>query len=969
MSLCSSAPRCFRFRSSSPPVARGGARHPFLRNSSTQAAPAAATPSHCFHGPVSPLLPPPSGGRYGPLPPPTPPRAPLFTHGPGRRRTGGLAVVSEELCLRLLSECNKSGSPDEGVFVHSPVVKLGVEDNSFLNNILLSAYCRRCHGDLVDARKLFDELCLRDVVSWTTMMSAYVKAEREEEALDLFDRMILSGSAVPNEFTFSSVLRSCSSLGRFFPGVRTHAQVVKYGFESSPVLLSALIDFYAKHDMLEEALKVFHELDDGDTVSWTIIISSFVQAQEWNRAVQLYTCMLDHGVKPNEFTFVKLLSACGFLGLRFGEVFHAHLILWGVQLNLVLKTALVDMYSKCHQMEDAVKAFHQTPESDATLWTALISGYILALDFKEAIGKFQDLEAAGTSPTSFTYAGILSACSSMSSLELGQQFHSRVVKSGLENNTSVGNALMDMYTKCFSSLKEPILVFERIESPNVVTWTVLITALVQHQQIEEALSALTEMQLVEVTPNSFTLSTVLKGCESMGTLVHVEKLHAYVLKTECRCQLDVAIWNSLVDAYSRLGKADNAWEVFDIMQQRDAITYTSLAKGFNRMGFHQKTLGLIARMHDDELKMDSFSLPCFLSASAGLTAIEPGRQLHCYSIKSGLDLQISVSNGLVDLYGKCGDAKESHAVFRLIPEPNVVSWNSLVSAFATNGMFPGALSAFENMRISGIQPDGITFLLVLYACSHGGLTDLGLDYFNSMGKLYAILPQLDHYVCLVDLLGRAGRLEEATSVIEEMPFKPDALIYKTLLGSCRLRRNLTLGECIARHALELDPSDSAIYVLLSSMYDDAGKLEHGKEIRRMMRERGIQKYPGQSWIEIRNKIHLFTAGDMSNPQIDSIHTTIEDLERKIGKRNTEFYTHAYNTVGSVHHSEKLALAFGLLNTPPGAPIRVIKNLRICNGCHTFMELTSALVNREIIVRDGSRFHSFVKGVCSCGGYW
>lgn len=841
------------------------------------------------------------------------------------------------------------------------MTKLCLVDNPLLNNNLLSLYCKVPRGELLEARKLFDELRCRDVVSWTTMMSAQVKAGREEEALDLFHEMVSTGSAVPNEFTLSCVLRCCSSLGRPLPGLQSHAQVVKQGFQCNQVLLSSLVDFYGKLEMVEEALKVFAEVGDGDAVSWTVMISGLLQAGDWARALQLFSVMVVQGINPNEFTFARLLSASAHLGPRFGESLHSRLISSGVELSLVLKTALVDMYSKWGRMEDALKVFDQTSEADVTLWTALISGYVQDSDFEKAIGKFREMEAAGISPASFTYAGVLSACSSLPSPELGLQLHSRVIKAGLDSDASVGNALMDMYTKCFSSLKDPVLLFSTIKLPNVVSWTVLITALVLHRQLDEALSALVEMQLAQVQPNSFTLIAVLKGCELAGSLVQVQKIHAYILKIQCRGLSDLSLWNSLLDAHTRLGEAEDSWKIFDEMPRRDEITYTSLAAGLNKMGFHEETLGLVARMREEELKMDCFSLPCFLSASAGMAAIEAGRQLHCYAVSSGLDSQISVVNGLVDHYGKCGDAKEARAMFRSIPEPNVVSWNGLISALASNGWFSDALSAFENMKLSGSQPDDITFLLVLYACSHSGLADLGLDYFSAMRERHGIPPERDHYVCLVDLLGRAGRLEEAAALIKEMPFQPDALIYKTLLAACKLRRSLPLGEAAARRALELNPEDPAIYVLLSRMYDDAGKPELGEEIRRAMRNRGMKKELGQSWVEIRNRIHRFTARDGSNQQMESVHRMVDDLERKMAAPPA--------VAAAGRHSEKLAVAFGLLNTPSGAPIRVIKNLRICVDCHEFMQLASAVTSREIVVRDGSRFHSFRNGVCSCGGFW
>ncbi|CAA7388620.1 unnamed protein product [Spirodela intermedia] len=875
------------------------------------------------------------------------------------RGGGGGAVVSEELCLRLLSECNRSGEFKRGVSIHSPMTKLGLLDNPLLNNTLLSVYCKVSCGEM-EARKLFDELRLRDVVSWTTMMSAQVKAGREEEALDLFHDMVSTGSAVPNEFTLSCVLRCCSSLGRSLPGLRTHAQILKQGFQCNRVLLSSLVDFYGKLEMVEEALKVFAEVGEGDAVSWTIMISGLLQAGEWARALQLFSFMVVQGINPNEFTFARLLSASAHLGPRFGESLHSRLISSGVELSLVLKTALVDMYSKWGRMGDALKVFEQTPEADVTLWTALISGYVQDSDIERAVGKFCQMEAAGIPPASFTYAGVLSACSTLPTPELGLQLHSRVIKAGLDPDASVGNALMDMYTKCFSSLKEPVLLFSAIKLPNVVSWTVLITALVLYHQLEEALSALVEMQLAQVQPNSFTLTAVLKGCELARSLVQVRKLHAYILKIQCRGLYDLSLWNSLLDAHTRLGEAEDSWKIFNEMPRRDEITYTSLAAGLNKMGLHEETLGLLPRMREEELKMDCFSLPCFLSASAGMAAIEAGRQLHCYAVRSGLDSQISVVNGLVDLYGKCGDATEAGAVFRSIPEPNIVSWNGLISALASNGWFSDALSAFESMKLSGSQPDGITFLLVLYACSHSGLADLGLDYFSAMRELHGIPPELDHYVCLVDLLGRAGRLEEAAALIQEMPFQPDALIYKTLLGACKLRRSLLLGEAAARRALELNPEDPAIYVLLSRMYDDAGKPELAEEMRRAMRNRGMKKELGQSWVEIRNRVYRFTARDGSNPHMERVHLMVDDLERRMAPPPP---------AASGRHSEKLAVAFGLLNTPSGPPIRVIKNLRICVDCHEFMQLASAVTSREIVVRDGSRFHSFRNGVCSCGGFW
>ena len=410
---------------------------------------------------------------------------------------------------------------------------------------------------------------------------------------------------------------------------------------------------------------------------------------------------------------------------------------------------------------------------------------------------------------------------------------------------------------------------------------------------------------------------------------------------------------------------DDAWRVTRTMKHRDVITYTSLATRINQMGNHEMALKIITHMNDDDLRMDGFSLASFLSAAAGIPTMETGKQLHGYSLKSGLGSLISVSNGLVDLYGKCGSIHDANRAFREITEPDSVSWNGLIFGLASNGHVSSALSAFEDMRLAKVEPDQITFLLVLYACSHGGLVDMGLDYFHSMMEKHSIRPQLDHYTCLVDLLGRAGRLEEAMNVIETIPFKPDALIYKTLLSACKLHGNIPLGEQMARQGLELDPSDPAFYVLLANLYDDSGQSELGEKTRRMMRERGVRKNPGQSWMETRNMVHLFTAGDTSHPLIGKIHEKIESLITQFRDQGILYQENR----ALVHHSEKLAVAFGLLSTAEKAPIRIIKNIRICRDCHEFIMNVTMLVDREIIVRDGNRFHSFREGECSCRGYW
>ncbi|KAL3650525.1 hypothetical protein CASFOL_006928 [Castilleja foliolosa] len=631
--------------------------------------------------------------------------------------------VFEETCSKIIYFCNKKFLKD-GICIHSPMLKLGIQDNLLLSNNLLSLYAK-CHG-VETARHLFDEMPQRDVVSWTSVLSAYVNNGNHEEAINFFDSMKISGEK-PNEFTFSNVLRSCSALKNLAHCSKVHACVIKHGFESNPILGSSFIDLYSKLGFLENAVRVFNGMQYGDTVSWTSMISSFVGTGDWVRALRFFVCMIKERVYPNEYTFAKLLSACSLSGTESGKLIHAQMIVWGIELNLVLKTALVDMYAKCRGMENAVKVFSQTSEHDVKLFTTLIAG------------------------------------------------------------------------------------------------------LTKHGRNDEFFRAFLEMRLLGHQPNSYTLCNIIEAC---GT-VEIRKIHGFVVKTSA--DDDVIVGNGLVDAYTRLQMADCALSL--ARRMRNVITYTVLASRLNQIGQCNLTLQIINDMRDNDLKMDGFIISSFLSATANLSDTRTGKQLHCYSVVSGFGEYKSVSNGLIDFYGKCRCLIDAQKVFDEMPDPNVVSWNSLIHVFALNGQVKSSLSTLEDMTLAGIVPDSHTLSTVLFACSKGGLVDMGVEYFHSLRELYDIKPLFYHYNLLVDLLGKDGRLEEAAGLVRSMSFCPNNVsIYKRLLCACKMHGNVILGEEMARRGLELDHFDLEFYGILASMYDDSGRLDLGDNMRTLMKE-------------------------------------------------------------------------------------------------------------------------------------
>lgn len=872
-------------------------------------------------------------------------------------RTNELGNLQQS-CIRILSFC-ESNSSRSGLHIHCPVIKLGLLDNLDICNNLLSLYLKT--DALCNARKLFDEMPHRTVFAWTVVISAYTKSQEFASALSLFEEMMALGIQ-PNEFTFSSVIRSCAGLRDFIYGARVHGSVVKNGFEGNSVIGSSLTDLYSKCGKLKEARELFSSLQNADTISWTMMISSLVEACQWREALQFYSEMIKAGVSPNEFTFVKLLGASSFLGLEFGQMIHSNLIVSGIQLNVVLKTSLVDFYSRFSKMEDSVRVLKSTRDQDVFLWTSVISGFVRNLKVKEAVGTFLEMRGLGLQPSNFTYSAILSLCSSVRSLDLGKQIHSQTIQDGLEESTDVGNALVDLYMKCSASEVEALRVFRAMISPNVVSWTTVILGLVDHGFEQDCFGLLMEMITQGIEPNVVTLSGVLRACSKLKSTRLVTEIHGYLLRRHVNGENIVG--NSLVDAYASSSKVDYAWNLTRSMDRRDIITYTSFVTRLNELGKHEMALSVISHMCEDGIRMDQFSLPGFISASANLGALETGKHLHCYSVKSGFSGVVSVLNSLVDMYSKCCSLEDAKKAFEEIATPDVISWNGLVSGLASNGCISSALSAFEEMRMKGTEPDLVTFLILLSTCSNGRLTEMGLEYFRAMKEIHNIEPQIEHYVHLVGILSRAGRLEEATEIIETMQLKPNALIFKTLLRACRYHGNLSLGEDMANRGLALAPFDPAFYILLADLYDESGKPELAQKTRDLMSDKGLSKKLSKSTVEVQGKVHGFVSEDVTTVEkTNGIYAEIESIKYEIERSGSSYR----GNENASFHSAKQAVVFGFLYSSPQAPIHVVKNKILCKDCHDFVSNLTRLVDKNITVRDGYRVHVFKNGKCSCKG--
>ena len=377
------------------------------------------------------------------------------------------------------------------------------------------------------------------------------------------------------------------------------------------------------------------------------------------------------------------------------------------------------------------------------------------------------------------------------------------------------------------------------------------------------------------------------------------------------------------------------------------------------------------------MKPDQITYVSILNACVSPTTVEHGKGVHAHIMDAGFQSHVCVGNALINMYAKCGSISEARVVFDEMGKRDLISWTAMIAGLALYGCGKDALQLFEQMKKEGVRPDLVTFVGVLSVCTHAGLVDEGRRYFNAMSQDHGIPPTIVHYSCLVDLLGRAGHLDEAENVIKSMPVAANAVVWGALLGACRLHGNVLLAERAADQSLKIEPQNASIYVLLSHVYAAAGMWDNVAKVSNLMRDRGVKKQLGRSWIAVDKKVHSFVVKDRSHPEVEEIYSELKSLTKKMRRAgyvpDTQLVMHEVDEQQKeealCHHSERLAIAYGLIRTPFGTSLRISKNLRICGDCHTATKFMTKIVGREIIARDASRFHHFKDGLCSCGDSW
>ncbi|XP_074292318.1 pentatricopeptide repeat-containing protein At3g24000, mitochondrial-like isoform X1 [Silene latifolia] len=571
------------------------------------------------------------------------------------------------------------------------------------------------------------------------------------------------------------------------------------------------------------------------------------------------------------------------------------------------------------------------------------------------------------------YSGLLKQFAELGHLRHGRMVHAHVFKSEFKDDVIINNNILYMYSKC-GAVREAQKFFDEMPIKDTFTWTTMIIAYSQNGSPSRALLLFPQMLHLGAKPNKFTFSSLLKASRAVSTVKHGMHMHALCIKygyDSC-----AYVGTALVDIYIGYGLMNEAELIFDGLLSKNEVSWNALIAGYARNDQGDKALNLFQRMKRETFEPDDFTYSSVLSSCASSGSLEQGKWIHGHVIKSGMTLVGFVGNTLLHMYAKCGSIMDAEKVFTRLTKQSVVSWNTMLTGYAQYGLGRKSVNLFDAMLKTKIQPNEITFLGLLTACSHAGLVDEGWDHLNRM-KLFGLEPKVGHYVTMVDLFGRAGRLDEAVKFITNMPIEPVAEIWKALLGACRSHKNMELGVYAAKRVFELDPCDPGPYVILSNIYASAGRRADVAKVRMMMKECGVSKEPACSWVEIENVVHVFVADDHTHPQIKEIYKTWENISAKIKEigyvpdtnQVLLFVEDREREVNLQQHSEKLALAFAILNTPPGSIIRIKKNIRMCVDCHSAIKFVSRVIKREILVRDTKRFHHFQNGSCSCGDYW
>ncbi|WJX10037.1 hypothetical protein P8452_00806 [Trifolium repens] len=783
--------------------------------------------------------------------------------------------------------------------------------------------------------------------------------------------------------TYSTILQSSNSLTL---GKQLHAHSIKTGFHNHHFVQTKLLQMYSINSSFKDACHMFDIMPVKSLHSWIALIRLHLNMGLFEKGFMLFEQLLcDDGVgeKLDFFVFPVVLNVCCGLGdLALGRQLHGMILKYGFVTNVYVGNALIDMYGKCGSLGDAKKVLEGMPLKDCVSWNSIITGCASngmvheALDLLqnmlmselepnvvtwsaviggfssngydvESIKLFAKMVGAGVAPNARTLASVLPACARMKRLCLGKELHGYIVRRELFSNGFVLNALVDMYRRC-GDMKSAFEMFSKYvrkcaasyntmivgysengniikakelfdqmeqegEERNRISWNCMISGYVDNFMLDEALILFRDFLMNGIEPDSFTLGSVLTGCADMASIRRGKEIHSIAIvkglqsnsfvggalvEMYCKCndiiaaqmafdeisERDTSTWNALISGYARSNQTEKIGELLDRMKrdgfEPNVYTWNSMLAGLVENKQYDSAMQLFNEMLVSNLRPDIYTVGIILAACSKLVTIHRGKQVHAYSIRAGYNSDVHIGAALVDMYAKCGGIKHCYQVYNKISNPNLVCHNAMLTAYAMHGHGEEGIAIFLRMLAGKVRPDHVTFLSVLSSCVHAGSIEIGYECFYLMEK-FNITPTLKHYTCMVDLLSRAGKLDEAYQLIKNMPMEADSVTWSALLGGCFIHKEVSLGEIAAEKLIELEPGNTGNYVMLANLYASAGRWHDLAKTRELMNDRGMQKSPGCSWIEDRDGVHVFLASDKTHQRAEEIYYMLDNLTKFI----------------------------------------------------------------------------------------
>ncbi|KAJ0975995.1 hypothetical protein J5N97_017960 [Dioscorea zingiberensis] len=736
--------------------------------------------------------------------------------------------------------CAQVGECSSGKSLHGFAIKCGVLDDEAMAPTLISMYAG--FSDLYSARKLFEVMLAKNLVAWNAMISAYAKIGESVEACGVFQLMHRSDTR-PNVVTLVSVLLSCGNLANACYGESVHAIGIKFGLTSNVGVVSALVSMYAKLGEVDAAQCLFNSVSEKSLLLWNSMISGFLLDGLCHKSLGIFIDMIASGVIPDAISMVSVISACSTSqDLRSGNSAHAYIVRNGFYLDTNVMNGLLSMYSACDQFDASLKLFHKMKARNVISWNILISGLVKISDTEGSVVLFRQMGQEGVKFDVITLISIIPGFNQVDEKAKGMSFHALVIKSGYSSDTPLNNALISMYANC-GDIEASQLLFDSLEIKSVVSWNALMTGCRDHNLFREVMVLFDQMKMEGQKPNSVTLLNLLPICifHQQGKSVHAFALRNFLT-------MDSPLLTSTMCMYARFENLEYCCLLFELLDKRNIISWNTMMSVCLQSRHVANAITCFKESLTVGLQPDSITILTLISAISFLGSLELAECVMSYIIRKGFNKNISVSNALIDMYAKSGSISIAKGLFDSLEDKDTITWSAIINGFGIHGDCVAALDLFSKMQEAGLKPDDVTIISILSACSHSGLVEEARVIFKSMIDDHRIEPRMEHYACMVDLLGRTGYLEEAYDLIKRLPFKPSSTLLESLLGACQSHGNVEIGESIGKLLVELKNCSSNSYVMLSNIYAVDGRWIDSGTVRYDMEMKGLRKEPGVSLI-------------------------------------------------------------------------------------------------------------------------